>query len=186
VAGALCFDGINDHVDVLSYGAINVGNTDFTLDAWIKLNPGSGNDVLIDKRVESGGQIRGYSLFLSSGKIGLQLADGTWANYLSQAQVPIDGSWHHVAVSVTRTHPNGGVFYLDGQPAGPSFNPTQHSGSLSTAAPFRIGGRSALASSGPISAVFHGCVDEVEAFQRALNADEALSLYRAGSYGKCP
>jgi hypothetical protein len=186
VAGALCFDGVNDHVDVLSYGNINFATSDFSLDTWVLRNPGAPSvDVLIDKRVESAGQFRGYSLFLYFGQIGLQLADGTYANYLSQASVPADGLWHHVAVTVARGNATGGVFYLDGQPAGPPFNPTAHQGSLTTAAPFRIGARSALASSGAVSAVLHGCLDEVEAFKRVLNADEVLSIYRAGAYGKC-
>lgn len=187
VAGALCFDGVDDHVDVPSYTDIDFSTTNFSLDTWVQRNPGSTDlEVLIDKRTDVGGQMRGYSLFLYFGQIGLQLADGTWANYLSQASVPADSSWHHVAVTVDRANAHGGLFYLDGQPAGPPFNPMAHQGSISTKkTPFRIGARSALSSSGSVSGVLNGCLDEIEAFKRVLNADEVLSIYRAGAYGKC-
>jgi hypothetical protein len=186
VASALCFDGVDDHVDVPSYPNIDVSTADFSLDAWVQqTSNASGTDVLIDKRTDSGGQVRGYSLFLYNRQIGLQLADGTYANYISPGQTPNDGQWHLLAVTIARSSPTGVRFYLDGQPFGPTFNPTAHQGSLAAAAPFRIGARSALSSSGPVSAVLHGCLDEVEVFTRVLNADEVLSIYRAGSYGKC-
>jgi Concanavalin A-like lectin/glucanases superfamily len=186
VAGALCFDGLDDRVDVPVYAAISFATLSFSLDTWVLRQPGGGNtQVLIDKRKDSGSQLWGYSLFLFFGQIGLQLADGTFANYLSSAQVPADGLWHHVAVTVDRGNPAGGRFYLDGQPAGPPFNPTAHAGSLNAAAPFRIGARSALTSSGPVSAVLRGCLDEVEAFRRVLSPDEVLAIYRAGANGKC-
>ncbi len=99
--------------------------------------------------------------------------------------MPADGLWHHVAVTVDRLNPTGGHFYLDGQPAGPAFDPTKHRGSLNTSAPFRVGARSALSSSGPVSAVLQGCLDEVEAFRRALSPEEVVSIYEAGANGKC-
>lgn len=186
VAGALCFDGIDDRVDVPSSLGTNFAGTDFSLDAWVLRKPGgSATQVIVDKRRTTNGQTRGYSLFLSSGKIGLQLADGNFANYLSTVQVPVDGQWHLVAVTVDRHNPVGGRFYLDGQPAGPPFNPTGHAGFLSSSAPFRVGARSGLVGSGAVSAVLNGCLDEVEAFTRVLSPDEVLAIYRAGGNGKC-
>jgi len=187
VAGALCFDGRDDHVDVPVYPDISFLWSNFSLNAWVlhKTVP-SGIEVLIDRRTDDElGAVRGYSLFLSNGQIGLQLADGTFDNYLSQAKVPGDGLWHHVAVTVNRSNPAGGHFYLDGQPAGPAFNPTRHPGSLNTPAPFRLGARSALRSSGAVSAVLQGCLDEVEAFRRVLSPAEVLSIYHAGAKGTC-
>src|SRR5205807_8143676 len=92
VAGALCFDGLDDRVDVPAYAAISFSAQSFSLDTWVLRQPGGGiTQVLIDKRKDSGSQLRGYSLFLISGQIGLQLADGTFDNYLSSTQVPSDG-----------------------------------------------------------------------------------------------
>ena len=183
VDGALCFNGQN-YVDVPSYGAINFATGNFSFDLWVRRNSAAGGiETLIDKRVAVP-QIRGYSLFLFNGQIGLQLADGTYANYLSQPTVPADGQWHHVAVTVIRGSSTGGRFYLDGVQAGPTFNPTNHPGSLSTAVPFRVGARSNL-SAGAASGGLNGCLDEVQAFSRVLSPNEVLAIFRAGHYGKC-
>jgi len=180
VSGALCFNG-SGHVDVPTYAAITIGSNNFSLDAWVKHAPGSfPTEVLVDKRTSVSSTVRGYSLFLSNGQLGLQLADGTFANYLSSGTVPFDNQWHHVAVTVDRSNSSGGRFYLDGQPLGTPFDPTAHGGNLSTGAPFRIGARSF----GP-GGDLHACIDEVEAFRRVLNAAEVFGLYHAGSIGKC-
>ncbi|MBW8877040.1 MAG: hypothetical protein JF614_18905 [Acidobacteria bacterium] len=186
VAGALCFDGQDDHVDVPPYGAISFSASNFSLDAWVLRRPGAaGVQVLVDKRTDATGLVLGYSLFLADGQIGLQLADGSYSNYLSQARVPDDGLWHHVAVTVDRGNPAGGLFYLDGRTAGTAFNPTAHHGSLNSPAPFRVGARSALVSSGAVSGVLQGCLDEVQAFRRVLSPDEVLAIYRAAENGQC-
>ncbi len=190
VSAALCFDGSDDHVDVPAYADISFSAGNFSLGTWVLRRPSPtgrarGTEVLVDRRTETAGAVRGYSLYLHNGQIGLQLADGTFDNYLSRAKVPEDGLWHHVAATVDRGNPAGGRFYLDGLPAGPAFDPTKHPGSLNTAAPFRVGARSALSSSGDVSAVLLGCLDEVEAFRRVLSPSEVLSIYRAGARGKC-
>jgi Concanavalin A-like lectin/glucanases superfamily len=144
VDGALCFNGQSNHVDVPTYGAINFATGNFSLDLWVRRNAGaSGVETLIDKRVDVP-QIRGYSLFLFNGQIGLQLADGTFANYLSQPTVPTDGLWHHVAVTVNRGNSAGGRFYLDGVQGRSNFQPDKPSWLVTTAAPFRVGARSNL------------------------------------------
>jgi len=93
--------------------------------------------------------------------------------------VPTDGQWHHVAVSVQRTSTNGGQFYVDGLPAGATFNPTAYAGSLSNNAPLVVG---ALTSS---LTYWLGGIDEVEMFNRALAPGEIQAIYSAGSSGKC-
>jgi photosystem II stability/assembly factor-like uncharacterized protein len=186
VAGALCFDGQDDHVDVPAYSSISFSASDFSLDAWVLRKIGASDlDVLIDRRTDAAGPVVGYSLFLNGGQIGLQIADGTYDNYLTQSKIPDDGLWHHVAVTVERGNSAGGRFYLDGQPAAPAFDPTTHRGSLNTSAPFRVGARSALISEGAVSGVLHGCLDEVGAFRRALSPAEVLSIYEAGADGMC-
>lgn len=65
--------------------AITFGSNNFSLDAWVRHGAGTlGTEVLVDKRTSVGPTTRGYSLFLSSGQIGLQLADGTLAIYCTQ------------------------------------------------------------------------------------------------------
>jgi hypothetical protein len=139
VAGALQFDGVDDFVEVsdpsgtLSYQAPN----SFTIDAWIKVDPGDASGIrpIVDKRVEIGGKVAGYAFFLSNGNLAFQLADGvgpssacgapgdattSCTNYVSTANVA-DGKWHFVAAVIDRTTnqirlydgPAGGSLSLD-------------------------------------------------------------------------
>lgn len=182
VGSGLCFNGTSDYVEVPSYPEINFDVHDFSLATWVKPNPGDSVRILIDKRDESSSfaPVVGYSFFLYNGHPGLQLADGTYANYIANAIVPTDGNWHHVAVTVRRSSPTGGQFYLDGQPVGNVFDPTGHRGSISATNPLRIGSRSSS-----VSGLFRGCLDEIQAFEQALSPDEVLSHFQAGGSGTC-
>jgi hypothetical protein len=67
VVRSLCFTNTtNLGVIVPTYAAINLGTNNFTLDAWVKRDPNSGNTVrvIMDKRDATSGI--GYSLALSS------------------------------------------------------------------------------------------------------------------------
>lgn len=189
VDNALCFDGINSYVNVPDAPGLNFGTGDFSIDAWIKTTVASGVRVIVDKRVESG-STTGYSLFLGNGQLGFQIADGvggsfctscgggtSCTNYGSGVFVAT-GNWEHVAVTVSRTI-NGGTFYVNGVSVG-VFNPGCHATSITNANPLRIGSRSSS-----VSAVFDGCIDEVELFNRVLNPVEVASLYNARHAGKC-
>jgi hypothetical protein len=182
VARGLCFNGMNQYVEVPSYAGINFGTGDFSLDAWVKrTTDDSAIRVIIDKRVEAQ-IVQGYSFFLeTNGTLGFQLADGAgFTNYASQAAVPNDGQWHHVAVTVHRNDAAGGKFYLDGVQVGLSFDTRPHNGSVSSTAPFRVGSRSSS-----VSGLFLGCIDEVEAFSRVLSPTEIAAIFNARSAGKC-
>jgi hypothetical protein len=182
VGGSLCFDGSTSYVEVQNYPAIDFGLGDFSIDAWVMRKPGdAGTRVIVDKRKELVGQrFFGYSFFLSDGELWFQLADGNYSNYRSTVTVPLDGQWHHVAVTIARGTQDGGRFYLDGLPVGQRFNPTVHAGSLASGSPLRVGSRSFSP-----SAVFQGCIDEVETFSRALGPSDVAALYGSRSNGKC-
>jgi hypothetical protein len=72
VAGALCFDGVDDFVLVPDHPDLNVGTGNFTLDAWVLTTAAQGVVVLLDKRTGSGfaTTAQGYSLFLYNGRLG--------------------------------------------------------------------------------------------------------------------
>ncbi|HTG34071.1 MAG TPA: LamG-like jellyroll fold domain-containing protein [Thermoanaerobaculia bacterium] len=183
VGNSLCFDGAQSYVEVQSYPAIDVTTGNFSVDAWIRRSVGDdGIRVIVDKRREEflDTSVFGYSFFLLDGELWFQLADGPYSNYRSGAAVPLDGLWHQVAVTVVRNDPAGGLFYLDGKPAGVPFNPLRHPGSLASRSSLRVGSRSSS-----VSAVFKGCIDEVETFGRALGADEIAGLFAAGQNGTC-
>ena len=181
---SLCFNGVNNYVQVPAYGAINLGASDFSVDAWVKPNTLDNNiRIIVDHREESGGGSRGYSLFLGGGNtLGFQIGTGAFINYPSTLVVPADGQWHFVAVTVKRNDTNGIRFYVDNMQGVPGRDPTPYSGSLTPGPnyPFRVGSRSSS-----VSGVFNGCIDEVEVFRRSLAQSEVVALYNARSKGKC-
>ncbi len=186
---AFSLNGVNQYVSVpndpsLNFGPANKPGANFTIDAWIKADPSNQNIIIpiVDKRIVTGTNITGYTLFLYKGKLSLELADGTFYNYIPIIAPGLrDGNFHHVAVTVDRTKTNGIRFYVDGMPYGipPTFNPTNRPGSLSNAAPLLIGAHATGLG------FFKGLIDEVEIFNRALDQTEIQTIYNAGSAGKC-
>ena len=184
VSKALLFDGTDDYVQAPNQSWLNMGTGNLSIDAWVKISSPAddlGVAVLVDKRQSS--PILGYHFFLYGGQLGLQLADSSgYSNYLSTTTVPADNHWHLIAVTVVRKSHTGGVWYLDGRPIDKPFDPTDRIGSLNSDATLDIGVRqSSLWGGGS----FKGGLDELEIFNRALSPAEVLSLYRAGSLGKC-
>ncbi len=183
VANALQFNGTNSYVQALSTSSNNLGTSDLSIDAWVKI-ASSGDDAgvvaITDKRDQYPNPLRGYHFFLYNGKIGIQLADSSgYANYISTTAVPADNQWHLIAVTVQRSSPTGGVWYLDGLPIDSPFNPTAHAGSVNSSAPLNIGAVNRGGS------YFKGGLDELEVFDRALSSYEVLGLMQAGPAGKC-
>jgi hypothetical protein len=183
VAGALQFNGKNSYVEAQSTAQNNVGTSDFSIDAWVKVASLVDQDAvrtIVDKR---DGLPTGYHFFLFNGRVGVQVADAhDYGNFISNTTVPADNQWHMVAVTVVRNSNTGGTLYLDGAPIG-TFDPTKYSGSLNNTFPLRIGTRSLTF--GASDGWFKGGIDEVEVFKRALSAGEILSIMQAGPAGKC-
>jgi len=209
VAGAASFNGTNQYVESPSTIATNFGPAgttttctgpsysgsggyssclgNFSIDTWVNVPATAPSDVMaiVDKRSDS--PLLGYHFFVYNSPngtqqyVGLQLADPSgYANYLSLPLKLYDGTWHHIAVTVNRTAPNGIIFYHNGGPVG---NGTAgQPGSLVNSSPLRIGTRTA---SSPLTGWFLGSLDELEIYNRDLTAAEVQGIYNAGSHGKC-
>ena len=189
VAGALNFDGVNDYVQVADHPSINFGQGNLSIDAWIRTSQTSGVQLLVDKRVEAA-TVQGYSFFLGNGTLGFQLGTGVGSPICSTAPSAsctnwgsgafvANGQWRHVAVTVDRSSPTGGRFYVDGVHVA-TFNPTVRPGSLTNTSPLRMGSRSST-----VTGLYPGAMDEVELFPRVLTPTEVQGLYLARSSGKC-
>jgi Concanavalin A-like lectin/glucanases superfamily len=172
------FDGVNTCIAIQNNPNLNVGTGDFTHCATIKTAQTTSVIPITDKRIESSGPVQGYHLYIMEGKLGVQLADAkqnaqnsTWTNYVSGISVA-DGKTHHVAVTISRTQPDGGRFYVDGREVG-RFNPTDRSGSLDNNQPLVIGKRSDSPST---SELFQGEIGEVKLFNRVLAPNEVAQL----------
>ncbi|NJO17176.1 MAG: hypothetical protein HC877_15960 [Thioploca sp.] len=194
---ALSFDGIDDYVEVPnepsapSYApdlppnpdipSLNFGTDDFSIELWIKSDDNQRIKVLLDK---SEANKQGYYLYLDSGKIALQLADGDcssgpcYTNYTTNSFVA-DGQWHHLAITVDRDNKSGGIFYVDGVQVG-TFDPTFRNKSLTNSYPLRLGSRSSS-----LADFFKGILDEVELFNWVLKPSEIQAIYNADGNGKC-
>ncbi len=181
VGYSLNFNGVDQSVSVPDYSAINPGTGDFSIDAWVKRDPNSGNGVriVVDKRNPT--TIIGYSLSMSYGNLLFQLCDlpNNYDNYRDTGTVPADNQWHFVAVTINRHATNGGRFYIDGVATG-TFDPTAHQGSLNNTNAFLVA-TTPLGGASP----WLGGIDEVEFFLRALTPGEVQGIFNAGPAGKC-
>gem|GEM_PF-6566336 len=191
VDNSWCFNGINTYIEVPDAPELNFGQGDFSIDAWVRTADVAGVKIIIDKRSQTAAGTTGYSLFMASGQLGFQVADGSGSNvcnscptgasctnYFSGVNIAT-GLWTHVAVTVRRAAVGGGTFYVNGAPVA-TFDPSCHPGSVTNSGPLRIGARSLS-----LSGVLRGCVDEVELFNRELDASEVFGIYNAGQSGKC-
>lgn len=203
VAWALSFDG-NDFLTVPSHYEVDLSNrprqplapykfcSGFTIDAWIKTTQNTGVVVILDKRVTPATPV-GYSLFLSDGRLGFQLADGTptgsacgspstnpCTNYIASSPNVANGAWHLIAVTV-QVHGSGtacpevGKLYVDvNNVMTPvlTFVPRTHSLSsgnlpgtdIANSANLYIGQRMPIFGAG---GYFNGLIDELEFYNHA-------------------
>ncbi|GEM_PF-2267567 len=182
VAAAFSLPGANDYVKVPNGSSLNPGTGDFSLDAWVLTKETTGTSDILDKRTRTAGIYTGYALFVSNGRLGIQLADGGagagFTNYVATSPMIADGDWHHVAAIVTRGSATGGTLFVDGAIV-LTFDPTGRSGSLTTTADLSIGQESF----GGFN--FQGLIDEVEFFNRTLDFQEVRNIHKADSAGKC-
>lgn len=185
VERGLSFNGTTDLVQVPAHASLGVGTDPLTIDAWVKRPQGSsGYGTIVARRFyDSNTGYYGYRLWLNNGNVQLELDSGSQYYFVSTANIPIDGTWHHVAVTVERNSANGVKFYLDGNGVSLSNSPSTN-GILDlnggTATPLRVGADNLF----PFS-FLQASIDEVEVFRRALDEKEIQAIWRAGSSGKC-
>lgn len=196
VGGAACYNGIdtstvvpnNPEIDFPNHCEVDAG-TSFTIDFWVKTDVSTGTDAILDKRESDGSTfLRGYHVFVTSGFLGFQAADGNGALYCSPSQASpctnfrspffiADGAWHFVAVTIVQScFNNEGTFYVDGLES--TFLP--HTRNLGNSADLYIGQR--MPNLG--GEHFRGCIDELE-IGSAMSKSELDAIYAAGSAGKC-
>jgi len=176
VGAAFSFPNFSDFVYASS--SLNFPG-DFSIDAWI-LTTNSGEAAVVEKRHNAGTSTpTGYYLFVLNGTLGFELADGQpqlW--HVSPGPIINDGLWHHVAVTVDRGSTTGGKLYVDAALVH-TFDPTTRPGNIASIFPLRIG-------QAYISAIqFQGAIDEVELFDRELQAQEIQAIFQADTGGKC-
>lgn len=192
-------DGIDDYVSILDSTPSEQldGFTELTIDAWIFPNTQLWQDgpnfinAIVSKYNTTLADGASYYLILYNDNLRVAVFQSVspeiWAGLQSTVEIPT-GEWSHV-VGVWR---GGTTFelYVNGvQVSGSPISGGSPSPSMTMAAndvPVNLGRVESFggSSSGP-SAFYHGLIDEVEIFDRALSADEIQAIYGAGSVGKC-
>ncbi len=179
VGNALAFNGTDGYLEVPSSSDLNVGTGDFSIVMWVRTSQSTDTVSIVDKRTLIARRYTGYHVYLTSGRPGLQIADGTnYDNYTSTATIA-DGKWHLLAVTVTRNAADGARWYVDGQRSGVG-DPRTRKGSLNNASPLRFGMRTASR-----DGWWNGQLDEPALYDRALTAAEITRLRDAGAGGVC-
>lgn len=117
-----------DRVKIPLDTPVNIGAEDFTLEWWLKANPGDnqsgacglGNDnwitgnIIFDRDVWGNGDYGDYGMALAGGRIAFGVNNGISGDGICSTTDIADGRWHHLAV--TRRLADGwlGIF-VDGQ-----------------------------------------------------------------------
>jgi hypothetical protein len=177
----ICFDApAPAWVEVPGYAAIN-GLHQFSVELWVRRMPfDNGARVLVDKRQQVGGIIRGFSLSLQAGFPMMELTrSASPVRITGTVRVPDDNRYHHLAATYVTNHPAGLRFYIDGAPAGAALT-TVGAPPIGTVTPLRVG-------SSPATWLpqMQGCIDEVSLYSRALARAEIAAIATARGAGKC-
>jgi hypothetical protein len=142
----------------------------FTLAAWI--HPTAPNGAIMSS-VEDVPQGQGYGLYLRDGKIRFNYTvRWTDLGMRLETERPIEmNHWHHVALTYDgKRKPAGVKIYIDGKPQTIKVLFDAMCWPMGLKSPFRIG-----AGEGPEDR-FHGDIDDVRVYNRALAADEVATL----------
>ncbi len=169
----LKLDGTDDYADCGNDASLEIGTSDWTITAWIKLETTQPTWTGI---IEKGGTTlttEGYwlSYYLTNGDLRLYISDGTTREYLdSNDNLNLnDGAWHHIAAVYDRN--DKAYFYLDGTGIGSYPTSFNNADITNPSRPLKIG-----YNTNP-----KGTIDEVKIFRKALTQQEIRTLI-----GNCP
>jgi uncharacterized repeat protein (TIGR01451 family) len=178
VGNAFSFDGVNDFVQAPDSNLWAFGSNDFTINLWANfstIDTGS-RDQLRNVFVGydgGGGPANKWIFFYAENGLFFHIFDLTEGIPVFLGPfvfTPVVGQFHHFAM--TR---NGSTytFYADGAPIGSMLDSRPIP---NAAAPLTIGQSEGIG-------FFHGLLDEVQIYNRALSEDEIRDIFLAGSAG---
>lgn len=181
---AFSFDGVGDFVEAPENGSLDF-NGSFSIDLWVKPNgflPNPSSSPMVSKYDYSQGfpnVAYEFSLWPDGRVQFVVTCDTTNMNRNTVPDVIPVGEFSHVAAVYRQEIPSLEI-YVNGQLQS---GETRRSCSFinQNDIPFRIGKRINRSS----ESFFYGLIDEVEVFNRALEPEEILAIYNAGSAGKC-
>jgi len=165
---ALYFDGEDDYVEIPDDDSLDVGEGNFTLSLWIKVNSISAWTGLIDKHGWVGSYVKGYGLlFYPDDKVSLYIGDGTAYKNAVWFDLNLIGTgWHYL--SVVRRDGTAELFVdsiskgIKSCFSGDASWPERH---------VLINSQKKL----------NGTIDEVRIYNRALTEDEIRAHYKGAA-----
>jgi hypothetical protein len=173
VAGALSFDGIDDKVVVNAMFPFHQLG-DATLEFWLNTPAAADQQegAVFWTRPDDEDANR-FNIFVRPGStlhVDYRSPSGELHELVSEVSIPRD-TWIHVAITRTGNDYN---LYVNGVLAGSG---TDTAPDLPTTTGWQMSGRGGF--------MYHGSLDEVTLYNRALSADEVAAIFHAGSAGKC-
>lgn len=168
---AISFDGQNDKVEFVSDPALDMGISDMSIAAWLKMGT---NQLSYPTIVSKGGTSNtnaGYWFYTNGTEIKFAIGDGNERKSSSSNSINIlDNDWHHVAITVDRDE--NAIFYLDGENVGSSDISSFKNKNISNPSKDLTVGSAASSS----TTYFNGSIDGVRIFSSALDGQKIDSL----------
>src|SRR3990167_3141820 len=178
VGQAFSFDGVDDEVVVPHNANLNTGSQ-ITIDAWVNASSYGHGRPIAQKRSSS--NVGGYTFETTHSPwapdYGLHWViwiGGTWYDLETPANVLTNSAWYHVAATFDGTTMK---VYVNGLEK----DRKSVSGVIDAVTDDFVIGRNVV----DTSFAWHGLIDELEIFNRALTDSEISDIYNAGSAGKC-
>ena len=165
-AGAVEFDGVNDHIDAGGNDSIDSITGDLTLSTWIKRSSGVVRDMTIISTHQGLGDFtRPYDLNIFSSLANFRMGNGVAQFSADSTATLVDDTWYHLVGTIEGTAMK---MYVDGIQAGTAtFSGTRQTGiKVIVGAHSTTGGR-----------IFRGAIDDARIYNRALSAEEIRYLY---------
>ncbi len=182
--GALGFDGVDDYVAVGDQDSLDFSaNESFSISVWFKTFSSEPGPIVHKRRWQAypiyGIYKEGYTLMISgNGTLYFPIEDTSDKALSVNGQTTVNGNVWHFAAAVRDTSAGKLYLYLDGVPDTLPVTDSTVS-TLETTQPLEIGKMHSV-SPGPLYHYFHGDIDDVRIYNRALSAMEIQQLYQAG------
>jgi hypothetical protein len=176
VGQAFNFDGVDDHVAIPDSTSLRPVN--LTIEGWFNFASTDGVRILVSKPL-GGGFLNSFVIWLEQGVLRAHTGDGDGPGTILDHPTlrPVSGQWYHLAYTFSDTA-NLQALYVDGVlgASGVENKTVGYDGHpLVFGADFDFGLPSAF---------FHGRMDEVSIYPRALSGADIQAIFNNGSRNK--